>query len=103
MIVTSAAEPQLKPNLIDRFLVTAEKFRIRPIICINKIDLVDPADLQPLVGVFGQMGYDIVMVSAKTGFGIERLRCPRVRTRDGRGRTKRRGEIVAAECHRTAT
>jgi ribosome biogenesis GTPase len=74
LIVTSAAEPKLKPNLIDRFLVTAEKFRIRPILCINKIDLVDPADLQPLAGVFGQMGYDIVMVSAKTGFGIERLR-----------------------------
>ncbi len=73
LIVTSAAEPHLKPNLIDRFLVTAEKFHIRPIICVNKIDLVDPADLQPLVGVFGQMGYDIVMVSAKTGFGIERL------------------------------
>ena len=37
--------------------VTAEKSRIQPIICINKIDLVDPADLQPLVGVYGQMGY----------------------------------------------
>jgi ribosome biogenesis GTPase len=73
LIVTSAAEPHLKPNLIDRFLVTAEKFHIRPIICINKIDLVDANDLQPLAGVFGQLGYDIVMVSAKTGFGIERL------------------------------
>jgi ribosome biogenesis GTPase len=74
LIVTSAAEPHLKPNLIDRFLVTAEKFRIRPIICINKIDLIEAADLQPLAGVFGQMGYEVVMVSAKTGFGIERLR-----------------------------
>lgn len=74
LIVASAAEPYLKPNLIDRFLVTAEKHRIRPIICINKIDLVNPAELQPLAGVFGQMGYDIVFVSAKTGFGIDRLR-----------------------------
>ena len=52
VIVTSAAEPRLKPNLIDRLLVTAEKSGIRPIICINKIDLVDPAELMPLVGVY---------------------------------------------------
>jgi ribosome biogenesis GTPase len=74
LIVTSAAEPALKPNLIDRFLVTAEKAKIRPIICINKIDLIEPADLQPLVGVYGQMGYDILLVSAETGCGVDRLR-----------------------------
>ena len=50
LIVASAAEPRLKPNLIDRLLVTAEKGRVRPVICINKIDLVDAADLEPLVG-----------------------------------------------------
>jgi len=74
LIVASAAEPSLKPNLIDRFLVTAEKSRIRPVIVINKIDLINPADLQPLLGVFGQMGYEIVQTSAATGFGIEELR-----------------------------
>jgi ribosome biogenesis GTPase / thiamine phosphate phosphatase len=74
LIVTSAAEPALKPNLIDRMLVTAEKAQIRPLVCINKIDLVDAADLQPLAGVFGQMGYEILMLSAATGFGLERLR-----------------------------
>lgn len=74
VIVTSAAEPVLKPNLIDRFLVTAEKARIRPVICINKIDLVDPAELQPLVGVYGQLGYEILLVSAETVHGIDALR-----------------------------
>ena len=74
LIVGSAAQPVLKPHLIDRMLVTAEKDRIRPIICLNKIDLVDPADLQPLVGVYGQMGYEVFLLSATTGFGIERLR-----------------------------
>ncbi|MBC8871222.1 MAG: ribosome small subunit-dependent GTPase A [Planctomycetes bacterium] len=73
LIVTSAAEPNLKPNLIDRLLVTAEKAEIAPVICINKIDLVDPADLQPLVGVYGQMGYEVLLLSAVTGFGVERL------------------------------
>jgi ribosome biogenesis GTPase len=72
-IVVSVAEPRLKPNLIDRLLVAAEKGRVRPLICINKIDLVDPADLQPLVGVYSQMGYDVLLLSAKTGFGVERF------------------------------
>lgn len=74
LIVGSAAEPYLKPNLIDRYLITAEKSDIRPVICINKIDLVDPADLQPLVGVYSQMGYPVLLISAKTGQNIDRLR-----------------------------
>jgi ribosome biogenesis GTPase len=74
VIVTSAAEPRLKPNLIDRLLVTAEKGHIRPVICINKIDLVEPAELMPLVGVYAQLGYDVLFVSATAGVGIDRLR-----------------------------
>lgn len=74
VIVASAAEPYLKPNLIDRMLVTAEASEIRPLICINKVDLVSKADLQPLVGVFGQMGYGVLLLSATTGFGVDRLR-----------------------------
>jgi ribosome biogenesis GTPase len=74
LIIGSAAEPLLKPHLIDRMLITAEKARIRPIICINKIDLIDPVDLQPLMGVYGQMGYQVLVLSAETGFGVERLR-----------------------------
>jgi ribosome biogenesis GTPase / thiamine phosphate phosphatase len=73
-IVTSVAEPRLKPNLIDRLLVAAEKGGVRPLICINKVDLVDLTDLQPLVGVYSQMGYEVLLISAKTGFGIERFR-----------------------------
>jgi ribosome biogenesis GTPase len=73
IIVTSAAEPRLKPNLIDRLLVTAEKGGIRPIICINKIDLIEPADLMPLVGVYAQLGYDVILASAISGIGVDRL------------------------------
>jgi ribosome biogenesis GTPase / thiamine phosphate phosphatase len=74
LIVASVAEPRLKPNLIDRMLVTAEKGGVRPVICINKIDLVDSALLQPLVGVYSRMGYQVLLLSAKTGVGIERFR-----------------------------
>lgn len=73
LIIASAAEPYLKPNLIDRFLVTAEKSGIRPVICINKVDLVALDDLQPLVGVYSQLGYSVLLVSAKTGYGVARL------------------------------
>jgi ribosome biogenesis GTPase len=74
LIVTSAAEPYLKPNLIDRLIISAHKSGLRPLVCINKIDLVEPASLAPLVGVYSQMGYQVLMLSATTGFGIDRLR-----------------------------
>lgn len=74
VIVASAAEPRLKPNLVDRYLVTAEKTGLRPLVCINKVDLIEPADLVPIVGVWSQLGYDVQPVSADTGFGVEALR-----------------------------
>lgn len=75
LIVASAAEPYLKPNLIDRLLISAHKTGLEPLVCINKIDLVEPASLASLVGVYSQMGYRVLLLSATTGFGIERLRC----------------------------
>ncbi len=74
LIVASAAQPRLKPNLIDRLLVAAEKGGVQPVICINKIDLVAPASLQPLAGVYAQMGYPVLLLSAATGAGLSCLR-----------------------------
>ena len=74
LIISSAAEPAIKPHLIDRFLVTAEKYKIAPVICINKIDLVNPADLQPLVGVYARMGYGVLLLSVHTGVGVDAIR-----------------------------
>ena len=73
LIIGSAALPDLKPGLIDRLLVAAELARIRPLICINKIDLVPPAALVPLAGVFARMGYPVVLCSAVNGLGLRRL------------------------------
>lgn len=74
LIVMSAAEPAIKPHLIDRMLISAERSRIRPVICINKVDLIDPAEFQPLIGVYGQLGYQVMLMSAETGFGVDQFR-----------------------------
>ncbi len=73
LIVASAEEPVLKPNLIDRFIVSAEKSGITPVVVINKVDLIDPADLQPIVGVWSQMGYPVLLTSVENGIGIKQL------------------------------
>ncbi|MFM8635373.1 MAG: ribosome small subunit-dependent GTPase A [Planctomycetia bacterium] len=74
VIVGSAAMPTLKPALIDRLLVAAESAGIRPILCINKLDLVDPARFVPFAAVYARMGYCVMLCSTATGIGIERLR-----------------------------
>jgi ribosome biogenesis GTPase len=73
MVVTSAAEPSIKPNLIDRILATAEQNGIEAGICINKCDLIALEKLQPLIGSYAQMGYRVFMLSAMQGWGIEHL------------------------------
>ncbi len=74
LVVVSAAEPDIKPGLIDRFLLTAERFGIRAVVCINKVDLVDQCELQPLIGAFTQAGYPLILTSAQTGQGIDYIR-----------------------------
>ena len=74
VIVASAADPALKPALIDRFLVSAEKGEVEAIVCINKTDLIDLADLQPVLGLYAQLGYKVIATSGTTGRGIAELR-----------------------------
>lgn len=75
LIITSAAEPGLKPALIDRFLLTAQQCDLEPVVVVNKVDLVDSVDLQPMLGVYAAMGFRVLMTSAETGINIPYLRC----------------------------
>ena len=75
LIITSAAEPGLKPALIDRFLLTAQQCDLEPVVVVNKIDLVDSVSLQPMLGVYAAMGFRVLMTSAETGINIPYLRC----------------------------
>lgn len=74
LIVASAADPDLKPNLIDRFLIMAERHELKAVICINKIDLVDRDSLSNVERMYSKLGYPIVLTSMATGEGISVLR-----------------------------
>jgi ribosome biogenesis GTPase len=74
VIVVSLVEPDLKQHLIDRYLASAAQGGIRPMICLNKADLVDPAPYQYLVGLYSQLGIPTFLTSAVTGQGIGWLR-----------------------------
>jgi ribosome biogenesis GTPase len=74
IIVVALKEPELKPHLIDRYLASAEQGGIKPVICLNKADLVDPADYQPWIGFYSQLGVPALLTSAETGMGLGRLK-----------------------------
>lgn len=74
LIIASAAQPTLKPVLIDRYLLTAEQCEVKPVVVINKTDLVDMAPLQQMIGVYAAMGYRVLATSAKTGTNVDYLR-----------------------------
>ena len=75
VIVMSLVEPDLKPHLIDRYLAASQQGELKPVLCLNKADLLpDPTDLQPLIGLYAQLGIPVFLVSARTGLGIDRLR-----------------------------
>jgi ribosome biogenesis GTPase len=74
VIVVSLVEPELKPHLIDRYLVSGEQGGIAPIICLNKADLLDPTPYQPIIGLYSQLGIPTLLTSAATDQGIDQLR-----------------------------
>jgi ribosome biogenesis GTPase / thiamine phosphate phosphatase len=74
VFVLSLVEPELKPHLIDRFLASAIRGDVRPLLCLNKADLVEPADYQRLVGFYNQLGVPTMLTSAVSGAGIDELR-----------------------------
>jgi ribosome biogenesis GTPase len=74
VFVVSLVEPELKPHLIDRYLASASKGDVRPILCLNKADRVDATDYQPLVGLYNQLGVPTLLTSAATGTGVATLR-----------------------------
>lgn len=78
-LIVSLAEPVTSTTFIDRFLATAEAYRIPAVIVINKIDilLAEPEGRELLDAVsylYRSIGYKVLACSAKTGEGIDELR-----------------------------
>jgi ribosome biogenesis GTPase len=74
VIVMSLFEPDLKPHLIDRYLVCAQRGGLMPIIALNKADLAQTAGFMPVIGAYAQLGVAVILTSARTGIGIDLLK-----------------------------
>jgi len=72
--VFAAARPKLKWHLVDRYLVSAEAAGVPAVICITKLDLVDPAALAPTLDRYRSLGYGVLLTSAEDGHGIDGAR-----------------------------
>ncbi len=73
LILLSTKNPTFKSGLLDRYLVIAEKNQIRPLICINKIDLVGAEHFQIYKDYYEKLDYPVIFTSAKTGEGVDAL------------------------------
>ncbi len=77
LLIITISHPETSTVFIDRFLATAEAYRIPVRLIINKIDLYDESDLSytdALIHLYEGIGYPCYKVSAKTGEGIEEVR-----------------------------
>lgn len=74
IITFAAVSPDINTVLVDRFLVLAEMSDLDIVLCINKIDLADNDELQPILDLYRSIGYPVITVSAKMGIGIHELR-----------------------------
>jgi ribosome biogenesis GTPase / thiamine phosphate phosphatase len=73
--VFSAAQPEPKWNLLDRYLVSAESLELPALILITKLDLLDdPAPLLEQVEVYRRAGYRVILTSAHTRQGLAELK-----------------------------
>ncbi len=74
LIVSSWQDPALWLELIDRYLITAERSRLWPVICLNKMDLAeDEGSARRTLQPYLDLGYDVLFTSAKASVGIEEL------------------------------
>ncbi|MBL7989968.1 MAG: ribosome small subunit-dependent GTPase A [Candidatus Kapabacteria bacterium] len=74
VILMSAADPFYNRRLIDRYLVAIELGDVEPIICINKMDLMDETFVREDVAMYAEhLGITTLFVSAEKRKGLEAL------------------------------
>jgi ribosome biogenesis GTPase len=75
LIVAAWREPHIWLELIDRYLIAAERFGLQPIICVNKMDLAeDVASCRTTLQPYVDLRYRVIFTSALNGQGVNKLR-----------------------------
>ena len=76
VMVVLAPRPQPFLNLLDRYLVAIESLGLRPLIVINKSDLIDDQPdpvIETVLADYPQLGYPVYSVSSSRSSGLEAL------------------------------
>ena len=77
VLVVTLNYPVTTTTFIDRFLASAEAYRIPVLIVFNKTDRYDNEQthrMNDLIRLYEEIGYSCLSTSAKTGKGMEELR-----------------------------
>ena len=77
LLVVTVSRPQTSTTFIDRFLASAEAYRVPVILVFNKTDLLDDDELhyqQMMIHLYQTIGYECRAISAAQGDGVEELR-----------------------------
>ena len=76
-LVVTISHPETSTTFIDRFLASAEAYRVPVVLIFNKTDIYDEADmryLQAITSLYESLGYTCMHCSASTGEGIDAIR-----------------------------
>ena len=77
LLVVTISKPETSTTFIDRFLASAEAYRIPVILVFNKSDLLSEEEQhyqQMMINLYETIGYECRAISAQTGQGIEMLK-----------------------------
>ena len=77
LLLVTVTHPQTSTTFIDRFLASAEAYRVPVILVFNKTDILDAEALhlqQMLITLYKNIGYECHSISAETGEGVDALR-----------------------------
>ena len=73
VLVFATAQPEPHFGMLDRYLAICESAEIRPLICLNKVDLPHDSCVEEAAALYSGLGYTVIWTSSKTGEGIEDL------------------------------
>ena len=76
VLVVTIREPRTSQGFIDRFLVAAEMYHVKPVLVFNKSDLYRAKELQlfeALRDMYQPLGYPVLLVSAEKQEGLAEL------------------------------